>query len=115
MPDNCIFCKIISGKIPGNFIYQDDALVVVEDIAPQAPHHYLIFPRKHIPTTMDLTDDDRGLVGHVYQVAARIAREKGFADAGFRVVNNCNKEGGQVVWHIHFHLLGGRKMEWPPG
>ncbi|PNU21090.1 histidine triad nucleotide-binding protein [Geothermobacter hydrogeniphilus] len=115
MPDNCIFCKIIAGEIPGNFVYQDEEIVVVEDIAPQAPHHYLLLPKKHIPTTLDLDLEDRELVGHIHRVAARIAREKGFADEGFRIVNNCNESGGQVVWHLHFHLLGGRRMGWPPG
>ncbi len=115
MSDNCIFCKIIAGEIPGEFVYQDEQLVVVEDIAPQAPHHYLLLPRKHIPTSLDLVSEDNALVGHVYQVAAQLAREKGFAEDGYRIVNNCNEAGGQVVWHIHFHLLAGRNMGWPPG
>lgn len=115
MSDNCIFCKIIAGEIPGTFVYQDEKLVVVEDIAPQAPQHYLLIPRNHIRTVLDLSPDDNELVGHIYQVAAQIAREKGFSADGFRLVSNCNEGGGQVVWHIHFHLLGGRQMGWPPG
>jgi histidine triad (HIT) family protein len=115
MTDNCLFCKIIAGDIPGTFVYQDERLVVLQDIDPQAPHHYLVIPRKHIPTTLDLTEEDHALVGHVFQVAARMADELGFAEEGFRVVNNCNAGAGQTVWHLHFHLLGGRKMTWPPG
>ncbi len=115
MPDNCIFCKIISGEIPGKFVYQDEQIVVVEDINPQAPSHFLIVPRKHIRTTLDLTTADNELIGHIYQIAGKIAHDMGFAEDGFRIVNNCNEAGGQVVWHIHFHLLGGRDMGWPPG
>lgn len=115
MPDNCIFCKIIAGEIPGKFVYQDESVIVIEDINPQAPDHYLIVPRKHIRTALDLTTADNELVGHIYQVAGKIAHDKGFAEDGFRIVNNCNEGGGQVVWHIHFHLLGGREMLWPPG
>ncbi len=115
MSDSCLFCRIIEGEIPADFVYQDDQVVVIRDISPQAPHHYLVIPRKHIRTTLDLEDGDRELVGHIYRVASTLAREKGFADEGFRVVNNCNEGAGQSVWHIHFHLLGGRPMEWPPG
>lgn len=115
MSNNCIFCDIIAGKIPAKFVYQDEALVVVEDVAPQAPHHFLIIPRKHIRTTLDLTTADNELVGHIYQVAGKVAHDLGFADDGFRVVNNCNEGAGQSVWHIHFHLLGGRDLTWPPG
>ncbi len=115
MPDNCIFCKIIAGAIPAKFVYQDDHLVVIEDITPQAPFHLLIIPRKHIRTTLDLTTADNALIGHVHQVAGRIAHDLGFAEDGFRLVNNCNTAAGQTVWHIHFHLLGGRDLTWPPG
>lgn len=115
MTDNCLFCKIIAGEIPGTFIYEDERVVVLQDIAPQAPHHYLIIPRKHIPTTLDLAVEDNALVGHVYQVASRLAERHGFEKDGFRVVNNCNEGAGQTVWHLHFHLLGGRTMNWPPG
>jgi len=113
--DNCIFCKIIAGELPGKVVYEDPMVVAVEDIDPQAPHHYLIFPRKHLPTTLDLTEGDDQLVGHVFRVAAKLARDHGFAERGFRVVNNCNEGAGQSVWHIHFHLLGGRDLSWPPG
>ena len=94
---------------------RDDKVVVIEDINPQAPTHMLIVPRKHIRTTLDLTTADNDLIGHVFQIAGKIAHDKGFSEDGFRVVNNCNEAGGQLVWHIHFHLLGGRDMDWPPG
>jgi histidine triad (HIT) family protein len=115
MPDNCIFCKIIAGEIPGRIHYQDDLVVALEDIQPQAPHHYLLIPRKHIRTTLDLTTADNELMGRIFQVAGRIAHDLGFAEDGFRIVNNCNEGGGQSVWHLHFHLLGGRDLTWPPG
>ena len=115
MSDNCIFCKIISGEIPARPVYVDDQLIVVEDINPQAPEHLLIIPKKHIRTTLDLTTVDNHLVGHVFEVAGKVARSRGFAEDGFRIVNNCNDAGGQTVWHLHFHLLGGRDLTWPPG
>jgi histidine triad (HIT) family protein len=115
MSDNCLFCKIIAGEIPAKVIYRDDLVVAIEDINPQAPHHALIIPRKHIRTTLDLTTADNELIGHVFQVAGRLARELECDEDGFRVVNNCNAAAGQTVWHLHFHLLGGRDLTWPPG
>jgi len=115
MSNNCLFCKIIAGEIPGKLVYQDKWMVALQDISPQAPHHYLLIPRKHLATTLDLAEEDRDLVGHIFQVAAKLAVEKGFAEQGFRVVNNCNEGAGQTVWHLHFHLLGGRRFDWPPG
>lgn len=115
MKEDCIFCKIVAGDIPARIIYEDEQVLVLEDINPQAPQHYLIIPRKHIRTTLDLTTADNEMVGHIFQTAGKVAHEKGFAAEGFRVVNNCNEDGGQVVWHLHFHLLGGREMGWPPG
>ena len=115
MSSNCIFCKIVSGDIPSETLYQDERVIAFRDIDPQALQHILIIPRKHIPTALDLTEEDNDLVGHIYQVANRLARERGFSEDGFRIVNNCNERGGQVVWHLHFHLLGGRQMTWPPG
>jgi len=112
---DCLFCKIAAGEIKANVIYQDDTVVAFEDINPQAPTHTLIIPRKHIPTTLDLTPDDEALVGHLCTVAAKLAREKGIDAAGFRLVFNTNRDAGQEVFHIHLHLLGGRKMSWPPG
>lgn len=115
MPSDCLFCKIAQGDIPATLVYEDELVVAFNDIEPKAPQHILIIPRKHIPTTLDLSQADGELIGHIHLVAAKIARQLGFAEEGFRLVNNCNRAGGQVVWHLHFHLLGGRQMGWPPG
>lgn len=115
MSDNCIFCKIAAGDLPARMVYQDELVVAFEDLNPQAPHHILLVPRKHVRTTLDLTTADNEMIGHVYQVAGKIAHDLEFAEDGFRVVNNCNEGAGQSVWHIHFHLLGGRDLTWPPG
>ena len=115
MPTDCLFCKISRGEIPVTFVYEDEQVVAFNDISPQAPHHILLSPRQHIRTALDLGADEKSLIGHIHLVAAKIARNLGFADDGFRLVNNCNTAGGQVVWHLHFHLLAGRQMLWPPG
>ena len=113
--DTCIFCKIIAGTIPSRKVYEDDQVVVIEDIAPVAPMHLLVIPRHHFVNALDLPEEENALVGHVFQVAARLARERGVAEKGFRIVCNNNADGGQSVFHIHFHLLAGRSMAWPPG
>jgi histidine triad (HIT) family protein len=113
--DNCLFCKMASGAIPVKKIYEDDALFAIEDINPVAPMHVLIIPKKHLVNSLELMPDDDQLVGAVYRVAAQLARERGMADDGFRIVNNNNAGAGQSVFHIHFHLLAGRKFTWPPG
>ena len=115
MEEQCLFCKIVRGDIPAEKIYEDDFLVAFKDIEPQAPFHFLLVPRQHIRSTLDLTESHDALLGRIFQTANKIARDFGFAEDGFRVVNNCNEGGGQCVWHIHFHLLGGRQMNWPPG
>ena len=112
---DCLFCKIVAGEIPATRLYEDEKVVAFADIAPQAPHHYLLIPKDHIATTLDLQAEHNALIGHIYQVATQLAEEKGFAEDGFRIVNNCNEAGGQTVWHLHFHLLGGRQLTWPPG
>ena len=112
---NCLFCRIIAGEIPGAIVYQDDHLVAFKDINPQAAMHVLIVPRRHIPSLNDLTPEDDGLVGEMVRRAAALARENGHADAGYRTVFNCNAEAGQTVFHIHLHVLGGRRLGWPPG
>jgi histidine triad (HIT) family protein len=114
MPD-CLFCKIIAGEIPGTSLYQDDHLVVLKDINPQAPTHALVVPRRHIASLNDLTPDDDALVGEMTRRAALFAREQGHADRGYRTVFNCNADAGQTVFHIHLHVLGGRRLGWPPG
>jgi histidine triad (HIT) family protein len=112
---SCLFCRIIAGEIPGTFLYQDDRLVVLQDINPQAPLHALVVPRKHIATLNDLSAEDDKLVGEMVRRAALVAREKGVAEGGYRAVLNCNREAGQTVFHIHLHVLGGRALAWPPG
>ena len=114
MPD-CLFCKIAAGEIPSEFVYEDDELVAFHDINPQAPNHVLIIPRRHIETVLDLTDDDAGLIGRMILAAGKIARELGLSQRGYRLLFNCKQDGGQEVYHIHLHLLGGRRMTWPPG
>jgi len=112
--DNCIFCKIIKGEIPSKIIYEDDKAIAFEDINPQAPVHFLVIPKEHIPSIAYVDDSKKELMGHLLLVAAKIAKEKGL-EGGYRIVNNCGIDGGQTVEHIHFHVLGKRKMLWPPG
>lgn len=112
---DCLFCKIIEKIIPAKIVYEDEQALAFEDINPQAPVHILVIPKKHIPTVLDLEEDANNLLGHIFKVANKIARDKGIAERGFRLVTNCNPESGQTVYHIHFHLLGGRPMHWPPG
>lgn len=112
---DCLFCKIIEGKIPAKKVYEDDRALAFEDINPQAPVHILVIPKKHIPTLLNIGQEDHDLLGYLVDVANRIAKDKGIAERGFRVVINCNPESGQTVYHIHLHMLGGRIMHWPPG
>jgi histidine triad (HIT) family protein len=112
---DCLFCKIIAGQIPGAFLHQDDEVVALRDINPQAPLHALIIPRRHIATLNDLTPEDDALVGEMTRRAAAIANEHGHAERGYRTVFNCNADAGQTVFHIHLHVLGGRRLAWPPG
>lgn len=112
---DCIFCKIVEKKIPAKIIYEDDYALGFEDINPQAPVHTLVIPKKHIPTLLDIKEEDNQLIAHLIKIANKIALDKGIAERGFRLVINCNPESGQTVYHIHFHVLGGRHMHWPPG
>lgn len=112
---DCLFCRMIKGEIPVKPVFEDDQLLVIQDIAPVAPQHLLIIPKKHMTNTLALQPEDEALIGHVFRVAATIARERGIAEEGFRIVNNNNAGAGQSVYHIHFHLLGGRQFNWPPG
>ena len=112
---DCLFCKIRDGEVPAEKLCDDGRLFVISDINPAAPTHVLIIPHQHIETIADLDQAPAELVGEVYLTAARIAREQGFAGDGYRVVANCNRDGGQTVFHVHFHLLAGRGMGWPPG
>ncbi|MCW7551203.1 histidine triad nucleotide-binding protein [Endozoicomonas gorgoniicola] len=112
---NCLFCKMVEGEIPTNKVYEDDELLAFRDINPQAPTHILIIPKKHIATLNDTSADDQLLLGKIMLKARELAAEEGLEDDGYRVVLNCNSHGGQSVYHIHLHLLGGRQMAWPPG
>ena len=111
----CIFCKIIKKEIPTSFIYEDTEVVAFNDISPQAPTHVLIIPKKHIERMSDIKEEDSNLIGKMVLVAKKLAKDNGITDSGFRLVFNNNKDAGQAVFHIHLHLLGGRKFSWPPG
>ncbi|MGI9262589.1 MAG: histidine triad nucleotide-binding protein [Woeseiaceae bacterium] len=111
----CLFCKIVAGDIPADVVFDTDDVVAFRDINPQAPTHVVIIPKQHIATINDLEDSAAGTVGKLYLAARDIAAAEGIADAGYRVVMNCNAAAGQTVFHIHLHLLGGRKLGWPPG
>jgi histidine triad (HIT) family protein len=113
-PD-CLFCRIVRGEIPATHVYEDDAVLAFRDIAPRSPTHILVVPKKHIGSVADLTEDDGPLLGRLFGAIAHIARDEGIADAGYRVVSNVGRWGGQTVDHLHFHLMGGRAFEWPPG
>jgi len=111
----CLFCRIISGEIPATKVYEDDRLVAFNDINPQAPMHVLIVPREHVDTVNDLDAKHDATIGAMVRRAAAIAAERGFAASGYRTVFNCNADAGQMVFHLHLHVMGGRKMTWPPG
>jgi histidine triad (HIT) family protein len=112
---DCLFCRIIAGQIPATIVYQDDAVVAINDINPQAPLHTLVIPREHVATINDLQPSHDALVGKMFRAAAAIATQHGYAERGYRTVLNCNREAGQTVFHIHLHLLAGRGLGWPPG
>lgn len=112
---DCIFCKIVQKEIPGKVIYEDEQVLAFHDINPVAPVHVLLIPKKHIPTHFDITAEDAHLIGHLHLVASQIAKQLDLGEKGFRLVSNCKEDGGQTVFHLHFHLLGGRHLKWPPG
>ncbi|MCB8887528.1 histidine triad nucleotide-binding protein [Vreelandella malpeensis] len=111
----CLFCKIVNREIPADIVYEDDHVLAFNDIDPQAPVHQLIIPKQHIATLNDIAPDDLSVVGRLQYTAATLAKQQGFAEDGYRVVMNCNAMGGQTVYHIHMHLLGGRQFTWPAG
>ena len=115
MENNCIFCKIAAKEIPSNVVYEDDKMIVFHDISPAAPVHVLAIPKKHIDSVLALTAEDESLMGHMMRVMANVAADLGVDEKGFRIVTNTKEDGGQTVNHLHFHLIGGRSMEWPPG
>lgn len=110
---DCLFCKMVNGEITPNTVFEDEKTLAFRDINPQAPTHILIIPKQHIATVDDL--DDPIVAGHLVQIAIKLARQEGLTDEGYRTVFNCKKNGGQEVYHLHMHLLGGRQMAWPPG
>ena len=115
MTTECLFCKMVSGQIKPNTVYEDDDILAFKDINPQAPVHVLVIPKKHTATLNDLKPGDAALVGKLLMTAARIAKDSGIAESGYRAVMNCNADAGQSVFHVHLHLLGGRILHWPPG
>ena len=110
---DCIFCKIAAGGIPSTKVYEDEAVLAFKDLDPQAPTHVLIIPKEHIASAADITTENSAVVAHIFEVAAKLSRELGL-DNGFRIVNNCGEDGMQSVQHLHVHMLGGKKMGWPP-
>ncbi|HEX8945740.1 MAG TPA: histidine triad nucleotide-binding protein [Gemmatimonadaceae bacterium] len=113
MPDQCLFCSIVRREIPATLVYEDEHVIAFRDINPQAPTHVVIVPRDHVASLNDATDDAQ--IGRLSLAAAKIARDQGIAESGYRTVVNTNGDAGQTVFHIHLHLLGGRRMGWPPG
>ena len=110
-----VFTRIVDKEIPAEIIHEDDELIALRDIAPKAPVHILIVPKKQIPTLNDATTEDEALLGRIVLLASKLARQEGVAESGYRLVMNCNADAGQTVFHIHCHLLGGRALDWPPG
>ena len=111
---DCLFCKIISGEIPSNKVYEDDRVIAFHDIDMKAPVHYLVIPKAHIESAAKVTSENEAVIGHIFSVIAKTANELGLT-GGYRIVSNCGKDAQQSVGHIHFHVLGGRALAWPPG
>ncbi len=112
---DCLFCRIVSGAIPAKLVHDDALCVGFLDINPQAPHHALFIPRRHLASMNEATPEDRELLGHLMVAAAKYARDQGFSEPGYRLVMNTNRDAGQTVFHVHLHMLAGRQLAWPPG
>jgi histidine triad (HIT) family protein len=112
---DCIFCKIAGGEIKSDKVHEDDSFLAFRDIQPQAPTHIVVIPKKHVPTMNELTESDSELLSGLLLACQKIAKDEKLSERGYRIVINCNKDGGQLVFHLHAHLLGGRRMSWPPG
>ena len=112
---DCIFCKIVKKEIPADIVYENDDVLVFKDIKPASPIHLLLIPKKHIPTFFDLQPEDSKIIGEVQRAAATVARDMGLTEQGFRLVSNCMEDAGQLVFHMHYHMLAGRPLQWPPG
>ena len=115
MDPDCLFCRIAAGTVPSTQLHADDRVLAFRDIAPKAPVHVLLIPRRHIGSAADLGEDDGNLLGHLFTVANEVAEREGVAESGYRIVTNIGPDSGYSVPHLHFHLLGGRRMSWPPG
>lgn len=112
---DCIFCKIVNKEIPSTKVYEDDKVLAFKDISPEAPVHIVIVPKEHIRSANELNENNASIVAHIFTIINKIAEEQGIKNSGYRIINNCGEHGGQTVNHIHFHLLGGRNLSWPPG
>lgn len=112
---DCLFCKIIAGEIPSTKVFEDEFVLAFRDIAPQAPEHIVIIPKQHIKSANEINSENSSVVAKIFEAASKIAKDLGFAEDGYRIVNNCGEDGGQTVGHLHFHLLAGRNLQWPPG
>jgi len=112
--EDCIFCKIVNKEIPADIVYEDENIVAFKDVNPAAPTHLLFIPKRHIPTLLDVDDESGQLMGDLHRAVAHVARDMGL-ESGFRLVSNCNEDAGQIVFHVHYHLLAGRTLGWPPG
>ncbi|WP_315080186.1 histidine triad nucleotide-binding protein [uncultured Clostridium sp.] len=112
---DCIFCKIIKGDIPSKKLYEDELVYAFYDINPEAPVHFLIIPKEHIKSVNELNEKNINVVSHLFKVINKLVVELGIAESGYRIVNNCGEDGGQTVNHMHFHILAGRNLQWPPG
>lgn len=113
--ENCLFCKIIKGEIPCSKVYEDEDVIAFRDISPEAPSHILVIPKMHIESVNFITEQNSNIISKIFVAINKIVKEQGIDETGYRVVNNCGEHGGQTVKHLHFHLLGGRNLTWPPG
>ncbi|AQS09010.1 HIT-like protein [Clostridium saccharobutylicum] len=113
--EGCIFCKIVNGEIPSNKLYEDDKVYAFYDINPEAPTHFLVIPKDHIESANALDEKNVDIISHIFMVINKLVVDLGISDKGYRIVNNCGEDGGQTVNHLHFHVLGGRSLQWPPG
>ncbi|MDU5109123.1 MAG: histidine triad nucleotide-binding protein [Clostridium sp.] len=112
---SCIFCKIVAGEIPSKKLYEDDKVLAFYDISPEAPVHFLVIPKEHLKSANELNEENASIISHIFLVINKIVKELNINETGYRIVNNCGKDGGQTVDHIHFHVLGQRDLKWPPG
>ncbi|VYU52239.1 HIT domain-containing protein [Clostridium tertium] len=112
---SCIFCKIVAGEIPSKKLYEDDKVLAFYDISPEAPVHFLVVPKEHIQSANELNEENASIISHIFLVINKLVKELNISETGYRIVNNCGKDGGQTVDHIHFHVLGQRDLKWPPG